>query len=203
MITLYHAPQSRSSRIIWLLEEINVPYVIRPVSIYRPMTGTGEPDADNPHPDRRVPALDHDGVLITESVAIVLHLCEAFPQAKLAPAVRDPRRSAFLTWIAWYACELEPALFAGLMGELAGSPQKRRDHEAVMRRLETALTHASYVMGESFSGADLLIGSALGFGRQAFPASDTLDAYVTRCRERPAAIRGLALDGAAGPQGDL
>lgn len=201
MITLYHAPQSRSSRIIWLLEEIGVPYVIRPVSIYQPMIGTGEPDADNPHPDRRVPALDHDGVLITESVAIVLHLCEAFPQARLAPAVGDLRRGAFLTWIAWYACELEPALFAGLTGELAGSPQKRRDHEAVMQRLETALTHAPYVMGESFSGADLLIGSALGYGRQAFPASDVLDAYVTRCKERPAAIRGLALDGAAGPHG--
>jgi glutathione S-transferase len=56
-------------------------------------------------------------------------------------------------------------------------------------------------MGESFSGADLLIGNALGYGRQAFPASDVLDAYVTRCKERPAAIRGLALDGAAGPHG--
>lgn len=200
MITLYHAPQSRSSRIIWLLEEIGVPYVIRPVSIYRPMTGTGVPDADNPHPDKRVPALDHDGVLVSESVAIVLYLCEAFPQAKLAPAVGDPRRGAFLTWIAWYACELEPALFAGLSGALAGSPQKQRDHEAVVRRLETALTRAPYVMGESFSGADLLIGSALGFGRQAFPPSDALDAYVARCKERPAAIRGVSFDGASGLQ---
>lgn len=202
MITLYHAPQSRSSRIIWLLEEIGLPYVIRPVSIYRPMTGTGAPDADNPHPDRRVPALDHDGVLITESVAIVLHLCEAFPQARLAPTVGDPRRGAFLTWIAWYASELEPALFAGLTGELAGSPQKRRSHEAVVRRLETVLTNTPYVMGESFSGADLLIGSALGFGRKAFPASDVIDAYVTRCEGRPAAIRGVALDVASGPQGE-
>lgn len=200
MITLYHAPQSRSSRIIWLLEEIGAPYMIRPVSIYRPMTGQGEPDAGNPHPDRRVPALDHDGVLIAESVAIVLYLCEAFPHAALAPAVGDPRRAAFLTWIAWYACELEPALFAGLTGALAGSPQKRRDHEAVTRRLETALAHAPYVMGDTFSGADLLIGSALGFGRHAFPASDVLDTYVTRCKERPAAIRGVALDGASGAQ---
>ncbi|MCJ2025516.1 glutathione S-transferase family protein [Methylobacterium sp. J-067] len=200
MITLYHAPQSRSSRIIWLLEEIGAPYVIRPVSIYRPMTETGEPDADNPHPDKRVPALDHDGVLITESVAIVLHLCEAFPQAALAPAVGDPRRGAFLTWIAWYACELEPALFAGLSGELAESPQKRRNHEAVMHRLETTLTRVPYVTGETFSGADLLIGSALGFARQAFPSSNALDAYVTRCKERPAAVRGVALDGASGPQ---
>ncbi len=201
MITLFHAPQSRSSRIVWLLEEIGAPYVIRPVSIYRPMTGEGVPDEANPHPDRRVPALDHDGVLVTESIAIVQYLCEAFPQAGLAPLPGDARRGEFLSWIGWYACEMEPALFAGMTGALAGSPQKQRDHEAVIRRLETALARAPYVMGERFSGADLLIASALGFGRQAFPASAAFDAYLERCRSRPAAIRGVALDGASDPQG--
>lgn len=201
MITLYHAPQSRSSRIIWLLEEIGVPYTIRPVSIFRPMTGEGAPDPANPHPAWRVPALVHGDALIAESAAIVLYLADAFPQARLAPAITDPRRGAYLTWIAWYASEMEPALFAGLRNELAHSPQKRRDHEVVVRRLESALADAPYVMGETFSGADLLIGSALGFGRQAFPASAVLDAYVDRCKARPAASRGLALDGASGPQG--
>lgn len=201
MITLYHAPQSRSSRIVWLLEEIGVPYTIRPVSIFRPMTGEGEPDSTNPHPDRRVPALIHGDTLVTESLAIVLYLADAFPQARLAPAITDPRRGAYLTWMAWYASEMEPALFAGLMGELASSPQKRRGHEAVVGRLETALADGPYVMGEAFTGADLLIASALGFGRQAFPASRLLDAYVDRCKGRPAAQRGVALDGASGPQG--
>ncbi|MFC6788466.1 glutathione S-transferase family protein [Methylobacterium komagatae] len=201
MITLFHAPQSRSSRIVWLLEEIGAPYVIRPVSIYRPMTGEGVPDEANPHPDRRVPALDHDGVLVTESIAIVQYLCEVFPQAGLAPLPGDARRGEFLSWIGWYACEMEPALFAGMTGALAGSPQKQRDHEAVVRRLGTALGRAPYVMGERFSGADLLIASALGFGRSAFPASAAFDAYLERCKSRPAAIRGLALDVASGPQG--
>ena len=62
MITLYHAPQSRSSRMIWLLEEIGAPYTIRPVSIFRPMTGQGVPDAANPHPDQRVPAIEYAGM---------------------------------------------------------------------------------------------------------------------------------------------
>ncbi|WP_404713857.1 glutathione S-transferase N-terminal domain-containing protein [Sphingomonas sp. MMS24-J13] len=79
MITLYHAPRSRSSRIIWLLEELGVPYEIRPVSIFRPMTGEGEGDLANPHPDKRVPAIDHDGEIVAELVAIVLYLSEAFP----------------------------------------------------------------------------------------------------------------------------
>ena len=60
MITLYHAPQSRSSRIIWLLEELGAPYEIRPVSIFRPMSGQGAPDPANPHPDKRVPAIVHE-----------------------------------------------------------------------------------------------------------------------------------------------
>lgn len=64
MITLFHAPQSRSSRMIWLLEELGVSYEIRPVSIFRPMTGEGHGDPANPHPDKRVPAMVHDGRLL-------------------------------------------------------------------------------------------------------------------------------------------
>ncbi len=148
-----------------------------------------------------MPALVHGDALVTESLAIVLYLADAFPQARLAPAITDPRRAAYLTWMAWYASEMEPALFAGLRNELASSPQKRRDHEAVVVRLEKALADGPYVMGDAFTGADLLIASALGFGRQAFPASRPLDEYVDRCKGRPAAMRGVALDGAAGPQG--
>src|SRR5689334_3406017 len=133
MITLYHAPQTRSSRMIWLLEELGVPYEIRPVSIFRPMTGEGSPDPANPHPDKRVPALVHDGVLVAESVAIVLYLAETYPEADLAPAVGDKRRGEFLTWVAWYVAELEPAMFAAFGGELAASPQKQRNFDAVVR----------------------------------------------------------------------
>lgn len=200
MITLYHAPQSRSSRMIWLLQELSVPYEIRPTSIFRPMTGEGSPDPANPHPDKRVPAIIHDGALVAESVAIALYLCDAFPDAKLAPPVGNRRRGEYLTWAAWYAAELEPAMFAAMGQELDGSPQKRRGYDAVVRRLESALAEGPYVMGEEFSGADFLISSALDFGRAVFPASEVLDAYIERCRTRPAAVRGLALDTASGPQ---
>jgi len=200
MITLYHAPQSRSSRIIWLLEELAVPYVIQPVSIFRPMTGEGHPDPINPHPDQRVPALEHDDRLITESVGIALYLGDTMPGAELAPAVGSPWRGTYCSWLGWYACEMEPAMFAGLSGALAASPAKQRDHAAVLRRLETALAHKDYVMGDGFTIADLLIASALNFARKAFPQSAAIDAYVERCKNRPAAIRALALDGASGLQ---
>jgi len=200
MITLYHAPQTRSSRMIWLLEELGVPYEIRPVSIFRPMTGEGSGDAANPHPDKKVPAIDHDGVVVAESLAIVLYLLDAFPEAGLAPVQGDPRRGDYLTWMAWYVAELEPALFAGLAGELAGSPMKQRGHDAVVQRLRAALARGPYVMGDRFTGADFLISSALAFGRHAFPADAVIDAYIERCRTRPAAIRGAALDDQSGLQ---
>jgi len=200
MITLFHAPQSRSSRMIWLLEELGVPYEIRPVSIFRPMTGEGQADAANPHPDKRVPAIVHDGMLLAESVAILLYLLDTFPEAGLAPAPGDPQRGDYLTWVAWYATELEPALFAGLSGDLAGSPHKQRGHDAVVSRLQAALARGPYVMGDQFTGVDLLIGSALAFGRHAFPADEAFDAYIERCQSRPAAIRGVALDDQSGFQ---
>lgn len=200
MITLYHAPQSRSTRMIWLLEELGVPYEIRPVSIFRPMTGDGAGDPANPHPDKRVPAIEHGETVVAESVAIVLYLTDAFPEAKLGPVSGEAGRGEYLTWLAWYAAEMEPALFASMGGELDASPLKQRNYDAVIRRLETALARTPFVMGEQFSAADLLICSALVFGRRAFPASDVLDAYIERCWARPVAARGRALDEASGLQ---
>lgn len=200
MITLYHVPQSRSSRIIWLLEEVGAPYEIRPVSIFRPMTGEGAPDPANPHPDKRVPAIEHDGAVVAESVAILQYLTDAFPQAGLGPRVGAPERGAYLTWLAWYAAEMEPAMFAAMMGELVGAPNKQRNYDAVVARLERALADGPYVMGDAFSGADLLIGSALAFARRAFPEGAAIDAYIERCRARPAAERAGKLDDASGIQ---
>lgn len=200
MITLYHAPQSRSSRMIWLLEELGVPYEIKPVSIFRPMSGEGAPDPANPHPDKRVPAIVHNGALVAESVAIVLYLTDAFPAAGLGPGPGEPQRGEYLTWLAWYAAEMEPAMLAAMAGELGQSALKQRSYDTMIRRLEAALAQQPYAMGERFSGVDLLIGSALIFGRQAFPASASFDAYIDRCRSRPAAVRGMALDNASGLQ---
>ena len=200
MITLYHAPQSRSSRIIWLLEEIGAPYAIRPVSIYRPMTGEGVPDAANPHPDQRVPAVEYAGMVVAESVAIVLCLADAFPQAGLAPTPDQPERGTYLTWLAWYAAEMEPAMFAAMTGELATAPHKQRNYDAVVRRIERALADSPYLMGADFSAADLLVSSALAFARASFPESRSIDAYIERCTSRAAAVRGGALDDASGVQ---
>lgn len=200
MITLYHAPQSRSSRIIWLLEEFEQPYRIAPVSIFRPRSGEGAPDPANPHPDKLAPAVEHDGVLLAESIAIVLYMTDAFPEVGLGPVVGDPQRAAYLTWLVWYAATMEPAMLASMGGELAGAPMKQRQYDAVLRRLEGALARSPYLLGETFTAADLVVASALEFGRQCFPESEAIDAYVARCKARPAALRAVERDGASGLQ---
>ena len=199
MITLYHCPRTRSSRIIWLLEEIGAPYTIAPVTIVRPMEGSGDPDAHNPHPDKRVPALADNGALLAESVAIAIYLPDAFPQAGLAPAMCDPLRGDYLTWMAWYAAEMEPAMFAKF-GEELDQPLKRRSYEQVVARLENTLGRQPYVLGETFSAADILVGSALQWARTVFPESPILDAYIERLNARPALQRANALDEAKGLQ---
>jgi glutathione S-transferase len=100
MLTLHHAPQSRSSRIVWLLEELGAPYQLKITDIPR-MDGSGAPDPTNPHPDKKVPALVDDGVLVTESIAIVQYLIDKFPAAGLGPAIGDPLRGPYLTWLAY------------------------------------------------------------------------------------------------------
>lgn len=200
MITLYHAAQSRSSRVIWLLEELGATYNIRPVTIFRPGTGEGVPDPANPHPDKQVPAITHEGALIAESVAIVLYLTDAFPQADLGPVAGDRRRGEYLTWLAWYAAALEPATVSAIRGELAEEPMKQRAYDGVVRRLDDRLSQDPFVLGDAFSGADILISSAIGWARQAFPDSAILDAYVARCQARPAALRAIELDEGCGLQ---
>ncbi len=200
MITLYHAPRSRSSRFIWLLEELAASYTIRPVSIFRSMTGTGEPDPANLHPDKQVPAITDGEVLVTESVAIALYLTDAFPAAGIGPVVGDPLRGGYLSWLAWYAAALEPAMFASFGNELEAAPMKQRSYDMMIKRLEGALRAGPFLLGDAFSAADVLVSSAIAFGRGAFPESALLDAYAERCKGRPAALRSVTLDDAEGPQ---
>ena len=195
MLILHHGPQSRSSRIIWLLEELGAEYTIRITNIPR-QDGTGAPDAGNPHPDKKVPALIHDGVLITESIAIVQYLADLFPKAGLAPAIGDPKRGPYLAWLAYYAGVIEPVInfqFAGL-GDNEALKRTFRDRAAMDRRILAALEAGPYVLGEKFSAADILVASIGQFLREMLPPGAVVDAYLQRCGARPALARALAKD---------
>jgi glutathione S-transferase len=195
MLTLFHSPQTRSSRMIWLLEELGADYTIQRVDIRSRMRGTGAPDPANPHPDKQVPALLDDGVLISESVAVALYLCEKFPAAGLAPPVGDPLRGPWLTWMAWYGASMEPSMFAIFAGEADKDPLKREAVDNMHRRLLEALRAGPYLLGDTFSAIDLFVSSAGEWARRAFPDDPLVDAYIERCTARPALARARAKDG--------
>ena len=195
MLTLFHAPQSRSGRIVWLLEEIGAHYDIRQVDIFRAMSLTGARDPANIHPDGKVPALVHDGALVTESAAIALYLTDLHPDAGLGAAIGSPGRAAYVTWLAWTAGEMEPAFWSRISGATEADPDARARYDAAMARLLSALATGPYLMGERFTAVDVMIASALSWGREYAPESALIDAYLERALNRPANARALAKDG--------
>src|SRR5829696_6269856 len=101
MITLFHHPKSRSTRFIFLLEELEAPYQLKLVSLQR-SDGTGAVDPANPHPHGKVPTISDDGVIVFESPAIALYLTDRFPKNRLGPIVGEPDRGAYLSWLSYY-----------------------------------------------------------------------------------------------------
>lgn len=114
MITLYHRPNTRSTRFIFLLEELEAPYEIRLVSI-RTRDGGGAVDPANPHPHGKVPVISDDGIVVHESAAIALYLTDKFPKNCIGPLPGERERGTYLSWLAYYAGVFEPAFVSKVM----------------------------------------------------------------------------------------
>src|SRR5262245_8580119 len=114
MITLFHAPRSRSTRFIFLLEELGAPYRIERVSIRRG-DGSGTLDPKDPHPHGKVPVIVDESAVVFESPAIALYLTDKYPANRIGPTVSDPLRGAYLTWLTYYGSVLEPAFLSAIM----------------------------------------------------------------------------------------
>lgn len=199
MLTLFHAPMSRSTRFLWLLEELGAPYKVRYVSIPRRDAPDAQPDPANPHPDKKVPALVHDGALVHESAAIALYLTDAFPQAGMGPLPGDPKRAEYLTWLAYYAGVIEPTMVLRFSGMPAMDGPGGWGRPAAMEaKLKGAFDPGPYMLGERFSALDILIGSMGQWSREMLPPGEAVDAYLKRIGERPALARAMAKDAAPG-----
>jgi glutathione S-transferase len=192
MLTLIHAPNSRSGRILWLLEELGIPFDVREVGILRG-DGSGLRDPANPHPDGKVPALLDDGALVTESLAIALYLAERAPQSGLHVPEGDPDRGAYLSWLAWVAGEMEPVCLAKMYGPPL-PPTQQASLTAVTDRVLAAVRTGPYVMGARFTTADVMVGATLLWARAHFPDDADLDAYLARITQRAACQQARARD---------
>lgn len=188
MLTLYHAPQTRSSRIVTLLKEMDAVdrVTIRTVLISR-QDGSGGADSANPHPEGKVPVLDHDGAVIWESNAIALYLTDLFPDAGLGPAMGDPMRGPYLSWLAYYGNVIEPVMHFSFFG-IDEPPLRRtfRGTDEMNARVSGALQGRPFLLGEAYSAADLFVSSAYAFMPALLPEDGSLRAWSERCQSRPA-----------------
>lgn len=196
MITLFHHPKSRSTRFIFLLEELEAPYRLQRVTM-RGSDGSGAVDPANPHPHGKVPALSDDGTIVFESPAIALYLTDRFPKNRLGPLAGEPGRGAYLSWLCYYTGVLEPAFMSKFMN--ADVPRGTAGWVPVdeaMPAVIDVLSRGPYMLGERFSAADMLYGTTFAmFGQSPLmPKSQVIDDYVKRIVTRPAFARAQALD---------
>jgi glutathione S-transferase len=198
MITLVHAPRSRSSAFVWLLEETGVPYQIQYVTIRRG-DGSGSLDASNPHPHGKVPALVDDGRVIFEQSAVALYVADKYPQAGLGPRIEDPARSSFLTLLSYYSGVVEPAFTSKFLN--VAVPRGTAgwvDCNEVMDFINKRLSDHPYIVGEKFTAADVMYASAFALFMNSplleGKRSQQLQDYVARCVSRPARARAAEKD---------
>lgn len=188
MLTLYQLPKTRSDSILWLLEELGVPYNTKTVNIRR-ADGTGARDPANPHPHGKVPALKHDDQLVFESGAIALYLTDLFPEKKLGPVMGEPMRGEYLSWLAYRTGVMEPAFLERryeikhVYGAMGWGPP-----EEVEEVLNALLTKRPYILGNTFSAADIMVGGGIHYMIMFKMMAETpvLKDYAARITDRPA-----------------
>ena len=188
MITLYHSPQSRSSSIVWLLDELQVPYETQAVT-FRRADGTGQVDPANPHPHGKVPALKDGDDTLFESGAIALYLTDKYRKVKMGPAVGEPKRGEYLSWLFYRPGIMEPAFIErrfniqhvnGAMGWAAP--------DEVDKVLNDHVAKNKYWLGDEFSALDIMVGGGLYYMMmfKMTPETDALKEYTSRIIARPA-----------------
>jgi glutathione S-transferase len=196
-ITFFHSPNTRSSGVRILLEELGAPYELRAVNMK-----AGEqrkPAYLAVNPMGKVPAILHRGGLVTEQVAIFIYLADLFPQAKLAPALDDPPRGPYLRWLVYYGSCFEPAVVDRAMkrepGQLAMVPYG--DYDTMLGTLTGQLAKGPYLLGDRMSAADVLWGTALTWTTmfKLVPELPVIKDYIGRVGARPAVAKVKELDG--------
>lgn len=195
VIKLYHAPMSRSSRVLWLLEELGAAYVIAPVEIRR-RDGSGGPDPRNPHPFKQVPVIEIDGEIVTESLAIWLHLADAFPEARLAPPQGASLRTRYVALMGMATSTFEPLVIAA-MEQRPLTERETLAQTSLDAELMRGLGAHPYLLGEEFSAADLVYFSLLRFFPTALPDRPEYRTWIERISGREALARMRATDAAA------
>jgi len=197
-LVFYTNPRSRGRIVRWMLEEVAAPYS---TEILEYGTSMKSPEYLAINPMAKVPAIRHGDTVVTECAAICAYLADAFPEAGLAPPPAE--RGSYYRWLFFAAGPLESAIVNAALGFEV--PEDRTvmagygTMELALNAVETAVAGTPYVAGDSFSAADVYVGSQIAFGLQfgTVPKRDSFAAYVARVTDREAYRKAAALDNAA------
>src|SRR6059058_2850303 len=178
---LYYMPRTRSSRVLWLLEEIGEPYELTEVA------GAQRRSEEHlrRHPLGRVPALElGDGTVMFESAAICLQLADMHPAAGLIPRLGSSGRALVYQWVVFAVAELEAPLFRWIreLGEGATESPARDRFMQAAAATESALDARDWLVDAQFSVADVMCASVLqgANSREMLRPWPGLEAYVHR-----------------------
>jgi glutathione S-transferase len=202
-LVLYTNPQSRGRIARWMLEEIGQPYKTEILDYASTMKGAAYLAIN---PMGKVPALRHGDAVVTETAAICAYLADAFPQAHLAPPSGDRLRAPYYRWMFFAAGPLEAATSNKAMGFVVPPERERMmgygNQTLALKTVEDAVARGPYLVGDSFTAADLYVGSQLGFGMMfgMIEKRPAFEAYWQRISSRPAYRRANELDEAATPK---
>lgn len=196
---LYWSPQTRSTRAIWMLEEAGVDYELERIDIQSPQRND-PPEFLSASPMGKVPALIDGDVKMSESAAICLYVADRYASGRLAPAIDDAARGKFLYWLMYTPAVVEPSLSEKFNGV---EPNRYRsgwgDFALMIETLERGIGDKRWILGDTFSAADVMVGSSVVFMRMfdMLPASKALSGYADRCLDRPAYRKAMEINEAA------
>jgi glutathione S-transferase len=192
---LYWAPQTRSARALWMLEEAGIDYELELVDI----RAADRHDSDeflDASPMGKVPALIDAQVRMSESAAICLYVADRYCQGTLAPALDDPLRGKFLYWLMYTPAVIEPAM-SEKFNQVEPARQRSGwgDFDLMIRTLEDGIRDREWILGDQFTAADVMLGSSAVFLRafDMLPESVVLSEYADRCLARPAYQKAMQM----------
>ncbi|MCP5089811.1 MAG: glutathione S-transferase [Gammaproteobacteria bacterium] len=185
---LFWAPQTRSTRAIWMLEETGIDYDMELVDI-RAADREDSSEFLAASPMGKVPAIADGDVFMSESAAICIYLADRHAVGTLAPAIDDTLRGKFLYWTIYTPAVIEPA-----MSEKFNKTEPNRvrsgwgDFDLMIKTFDEGLADREWILGDRFTAADVMLGSSAVFLRMfdMLPDTRNISDYADRCLARPA-----------------
>ena len=198
---IYHAPNTRSVRIVWLFEELGLPYDLEKHKLGD--RGMRSPEYLKVHPMGRVPALQDGDTTIFESGAIVQYVLAKYGEGRLAPDTSSPEFAQYLQWLHYAEGMIMPPVNIIVVETILLPPDRRNQVNVdratkllsrMLGAIDVHLAGREFLAGD-FSGADIMTGHACTVARRL--GADVSDkpnvaAYIDRLNARPALKRAWA-----------